>query len=128
MEIGIRVSYGIENLYKATSQVARDEIWEIKYGEDWKRNVLAIADAIEHLYKNREMNSELEIDFSFSSAQLLKRMILIFLMKNTDQALKSEMLDFILVIEDRIEDEMVKISTVYSPRINCWNKQRRVSE
>lgn len=122
MEIGIRVSSYIEDLYKVTSQISRDEIWEINYGEDWKQNVLKIAGAIECLYESRETNSELEIDFSFSSAQLLKRMVLVFLKTNTDPVLKSKMLDFILVIEDRIEGEMARTAIEHSPIVRSWNK------
>lgn len=129
IEVGIRISSHIDMLNKIVNEVVNYDVWSALWGEEWIERIKAIQKAINELYSLREKNSELEIDFSFSSAQLLKKMMLYFIRKNykeIDSKDMREITEFIFTIEERIESDICDSASLYYPGVNAWDKKREI--
>lgn len=122
--ICIRVNMHIEALNKVVNEVSKYPIWKALYFED-TINVEDLKKSINYLYEQREGNSELEMHFSFTAGQMLKKIILYYLQKNyKEMDLKQfkDLTDFIILMDERLESDIIFNFTEFYPQVKAWNK------
>jgi len=123
--IDIRVNMYIEILNKVVNEVSKYPIWKSLYFEETIKNGEELKKSINYLYEHREGNSELEMTFSFTAGQMLKKIILYYLQKNykeMDPKQFKELTDFIILIDERLESDIIFNFTEFYPKVKAWNK------
>lgn len=124
INIVIRVSNHIDLLHHVVNEVARYKMWTVNYGEEWVERVNEIKAAINSLYDQKVDNSELTISLSFLAGQLLKRIILYYIKENElDDSVKDKLINFVITIEGRIEDEVYMNATTYFIDTKAYDKR-----
>lgn len=101
----IRVNSQIEILKEVLREVSAYPLWETHYGDEWLTRINELRTSIENINPENEKDMELGIHFSFSAAQLLKRMLVYYLKHNRqdNDTKKIDMIaEFILTIEDQL--------------------------
>jgi hypothetical protein len=126
IEAAIRVSQYVEVLNTVVNEVCEYQMWQNWYGDDFVKRVREIKQAINKLYEQKDNCTELNIRFSFMASQLFKKMILYYINRNYQKMQPREMkelIDFIVTIDNRLEDDLQQNFNEYMPRIEALNKK-----
>ncbi|WP_054029082.1 hypothetical protein [Bacillus sp. FJAT-28004] len=121
----IRVNSQIEILKEVLREVSAYPLWKTLYGDEWLTRINELRTSIENINSKNEKDMELGIHFSFSAAQLLKRMLVYYLKHNRQDSdtNKLDMIaDFILTIEDRIESSLAQLFVAFDSQVSAHKR------